>query len=43
VNRFGKIGTRLVLPHRGDEVDVRHLKLSGDLGAVNPVESSIRS
>jgi len=43
VNRFGKIGTRCVIPHRGDDVDVRHLKLAGDLGVVNPVEMSIRS
>ena len=43
VNRFGRIGTRCILPHRGDEVDVRHLKLAGDLGAIYPIESSIRS
>ena len=43
VNRFGRIGTRCILPHRGDEVDVRHLKLAGDLGAIYPVQSSIRS
>jgi NADH dehydrogenase (ubiquinone) 1 alpha subcomplex subunit 9 len=43
VNRFGKIGSKCILPHRGDEVDVRHLKLAGDLGVINPVESSIRS
>ena len=43
VNKFGKIGSKCVLPYRGDEVDVRHLKLCGDLGVVNPIESSIRS
>lgn len=43
VNRFGKIGSKCILPYRGDEVDVRHLKLAGDLGMVNPVEMSIRS
>ena len=43
VNRFGKIGSKCVLPYRGDEVDVRHLKLAGDLGVINPVEMSIRS
>ena len=43
VNRLGRIGTRCILPHRSDEVDVRHLKLAGDLGAIYPVESSIRS
>ena len=43
VNRFGKIGSKCILPHRGDEVDVRHLKLAGDLGVIHPVEMSIRS
>ena len=43
VNRMGKIGSRCVIPHRGDEIDVRHLKLAGDLGAVLPVEMSIRN
>ena len=43
VNKFGQIGSKCVLPYRGDEVDVRHLKLCGDLGVINPVESSIRS
>ena len=42
-NKFGQIGSKCILPHRGDEVDVRHLKLTGDLGMINPVESSIRS
>jgi len=42
VNKFGRIGSKSVLPYRGDEVDVRHLKLAGDLGVINPVESSIR-
>jgi len=43
VNQFGRIGSRCILPHRGDEVDVRHLKLAGDLGAIYPVEGTIRS
>ena len=43
VNRLGKCGTRCILPHREDEIGVRHLKLAGDLGAINPVEMSIRS
>ena len=42
-NRFGKVGSKCVLPYRGDEMDVRHLKLTGDLGVINPIESSIRS
>ena len=43
VNRLGKTGTRVVVPFRGDEKDVRHLKVMGDLGVVNFVETSIRS
>lgn len=43
VNKFGKIGSRVIIPHRGDEVDVRPLKLAGDLGMVQAHESSIRS
>lgn len=43
VNRLGKIGTRCVLPYRGDEVDVRHLRPGGDLGVINPMEMTIRS
>ncbi|XP_076236386.1 NADH:ubiquinone oxidoreductase subunit 39 [Calliopsis andreniformis] len=33
-NRFGKIGTQLILPHRCDRYDVLPLKLCGDLGQV---------
>ncbi|KAA0199270.1 hypothetical protein HAZT_HAZT008936 [Hyalella azteca] len=33
-NRFGKTGTQLVIPYRGDYYDARHLKLVGDLGQV---------
>ena len=43
VNRLGKIGTRVVVPYRGDEVDVRHLKLAGDLGMTQLLPTSIRS
>ena len=35
VNRLGKTGTRVVVPFRGDEKDVRHLKVMGDLAAPN--------
>ena len=43
VNRLGKIGCRVRCPHRGDDVDARHLKLAGDLGMVQPYQMSIRS
>lgn len=43
INRLGKMGTRVVVPYRGDEVDVRALKLAGDLGMVQLLPTSIRS
>jgi NADH dehydrogenase (ubiquinone) 1 alpha subcomplex subunit 9 len=30
----GRIGTQMMLPYRGDELDTRHLKLMGDLGQI---------
>jgi len=33
-NKLGKIGTQLIIPYRGDEFEVRRLKLVGDLGQV---------
>jgi NADH dehydrogenase (ubiquinone) 1 alpha subcomplex subunit 9 len=43
VNRLGKMGCRIIVPHRGDEIYARHLKPMGDLGAVNFYDMSIRS
>ncbi|XP_037086953.1 NADH dehydrogenase [ubiquinone] 1 alpha subcomplex subunit 9, mitochondrial-like [Pollicipes pollicipes] len=34
VNRLGKVGSQIVTAYRGDDYDVRHLKLAGDLGQV---------
>ncbi|KAF0306148.1 NADH dehydrogenase [ubiquinone] 1 alpha subcomplex subunit 9, mitochondrial [Amphibalanus amphitrite] len=34
VNRLGKTGSQIVATYRGDDYDVRHLKLAGDLGQV---------
>ncbi|XP_067932549.1 NADH dehydrogenase [ubiquinone] 1 alpha subcomplex subunit 9, mitochondrial-like [Watersipora subatra] len=34
VNQLGKIGTQVVIPYRGPEYDVDHLKLCGDLGQI---------
>ena len=42
VNRLGKTGTRVVVPFRGDEKDVRHLKVMGDLGQIVHLDFSIR-
>lgn len=33
-NRLGKTGTQMIIPYRGDNHDVRPLKLAGDLGQV---------
>nr|XP_033337913.1 NADH dehydrogenase [ubiquinone] 1 alpha subcomplex subunit 9, mitochondrial-like [Megalopta genalis] len=33
-NRLGKIGTQIIVPHRGNQYDVLPLKLCGDLGQV---------
>ncbi|XP_078041616.1 NADH:ubiquinone oxidoreductase subunit 39 [Augochlora pura] len=33
-NRLGKIGTQIIVPHRGEQYDVLPLKLCGDLGQV---------
>ena len=30
----GRVGTQMMLPYRGDELDTRHLKLMGDLGQI---------
>lgn len=38
VNKLGRVGTTVVVPHRiNDEDNVRHLKLMGDLGMINPI------
>ena len=29
---LGRHGTQVVVPYRGDEHDIRHLRLMGDLG-----------
>lgn len=48
VNRLGKIGSQVVCPYRGDGMNVRYLKLMGDLGQIVPLpvdftdEASVR-
>merc|ERR1712046_40369 len=32
VNRLGRVGSQVVIPYRGDEHDIRHLKVMGDYG-----------
>ncbi|KAG8470400.1 hypothetical protein KFE25_008821 [Diacronema lutheri] len=43
VNRLARSGARVVVPYRGDDYDVKHLKVMGDLGQIVPYEMSIRS
>ena len=43
VNRLGKCGSAVLCPHRGDEVYQRHLKIMGDLGAIQHYQMSIRN
>lgn len=34
VNRFGRVGSQVIVPFRGDEYDTRHLKVMGDAGRI---------
>lgn len=49
VNRLARVGSECIIPYRGDGMNVRHLKLMGDLGKVIPLpvdfrdEESLRS
>jgi uncharacterized protein YbjT (DUF2867 family) len=43
VSRLAGVGCQMVLPYRGDELYMRHLKLMGDLGGINFVKGTIRS
>mmetsp|Transcript_8507 Transcript_8507/g.21972 ORF Transcript_8507/g.21972 Transcript_8507/m.21972 type:complete len:345 (-) Transcript_8507:313-1347(-) len=43
VNRLARSGVRVVVPYRGDDYDVKHLKVMGDLGQIVPYEMSIRN
>lgn len=37
VNHLGRIGSQVITPYRGDGMNVRHLKLAGDLGQIVPI------
>ena len=32
---IGRVGSQIVVPHRGDEYYCNHLKVMGDLGQIN--------
>ncbi|KAJ1543069.1 39kDa subunit of ndufa9, NADH:ubiquinone oxidoreductase [Nowakowskiella sp. JEL0078] len=36
------LGTQIVLPHRGNIEDIRHLKVMGDLGQLSPLRFDLR-
>ncbi|GAB5369802.1 hypothetical protein AAMO2058_001437600 [Amorphochlora amoebiformis] len=42
VHNLGKIGSRVVTPYRGDGMNIRHLKMMGDLGQIAHVPFHIR-
>jgi len=42
VNRLARAGARVVVPYRGDDYDVKHLKPMGDLGQIVAYDMSIR-
>jgi NADH dehydrogenase (ubiquinone) 1 alpha subcomplex subunit 9 len=42
VNRLGGVGAQCVIPYRGDGDEVRHLRLMGDLGMINPIPFDVR-
>ena len=41
-NRLARIGSQVMVPYRGDGLEVRHLKLMGDLGQVVPLEFNVK-
>lgn len=43
VSKLGAMGCRLIIPHRGDELYLRPLKVMADLGAMHFYNMSIRS
>jgi hypothetical protein len=43
VNRLGKQGANVIIPHRSDGHDIRSLKLCGDLGQILFYVCSVRS
>mmetsp|Transcript_53243 Transcript_53243/g.130472 ORF Transcript_53243/g.130472 Transcript_53243/m.130472 type:complete len:354 (-) Transcript_53243:23-1084(-) len=42
VNQLGRIGSQVVAPWRGDELNFRHLKPMGDLGQIVPMQFELR-
>ena len=43
VTQLAKQGNTVIVPYRGDDMEWRHLKTTGDLGRVAPLPSNIRA
>lgn len=43
VNRLARAGTQIIVPYRGVEDDVKHIKLMGDLGQIVFLEYDLRN
>lgn len=39
VNRLGRIGSQVMAGYRGEDLNIRHLKVMGDLGQVRELLS----
>ena len=39
---LGRVGSTMIVPYRGDEMDVRHIKVMADLGNVAPIPFCVR-
>lgn len=42
INRLGKCGSQVVIPYRGDGMEIRNLKMMGDLGQILPTQFHLR-
>lgn len=42
VHRLGKLGVQVIVPYRGEEKHINHLKVMGDVGQIVPVKFAIR-
>ena len=43
VNALGRLGSQVIIPYRGEHMEVRHLQLMGDLGQIVPIRFDARS
>jgi NADH dehydrogenase (ubiquinone) 1 alpha subcomplex subunit 9 len=42
VNQFGRVGSQVIIPFRGEEKSYTHMKVMGDLGQIVPIRWDIR-